>query len=252
MSVTFTVSTLHSKKNNILKDQIGTAVEDAFDEVTGGFVVKTAKKTLENANATKLYIAAVFFQRVVSRTPLDENYTWTIGNKIFEHKKDNDATRDHWWISYGKKKLCAKDYADCFEVFNDKNSIDKLWNLFQVTFSTEKQMRTIRVYNDADPEKFNTLEYGKYKASSSVIRSGDLYEHGIKNHFSIQAPVGMLRLTEGELGFILDSSLKRASSIIKRLNKSINKTPNPREVKKIFKRLKKQGRISAEELGAIK
>ena len=252
MPITFTVNTLHKKKKGVSAEQLGDEIEDAFDDVVGGFVVTSAKNALDNANATKLYIAAIFFQRVVSRTPLDENYTWTENGKERKHKKDDDATRDHWWIAYGKKKLCAKDFPGCFDVFDDENSINTLWRAFQNAFATEKQMRTIRVYNDADPDKFNTLEYGKFKQASSVTKDGELYKHGVTNHFSIQAPVGMLRYTEGELGFILETTLKRKSAILARASKPTQKVPDKNTVKKIFRRLKKQGRITEEELGAIK
>lgn len=252
MPITFTVNTLHKKKKNVSVKQLGTEVEDAFDNVAGGFVVSSAKRALDNANDIKLYIAAVFFQRVVSRTPLDEDYSWTVEGKTYEHKKDDDATRDHWWIAYGKKKLCAKDFQGCFDVFDDKDSINTLWQAFRNTFVTEKQMRIIRVYNDEDTGKFDTLEYGRYKADSSFIRDGKKYEHGIINHFSIQAPVGMLRYTEGELGFILQSSIKKSKSILKRVNKPVEKVPDRKTALKIFRKLKKQGRITAEELGAIK
>lgn len=252
MPITFTVNTLHKKKKNVSVKQLGTEVEDAFDNIAGGFVVSSAKQALDNANDIKLYIAAVFFQRAVSRTPLDENYTWTENGKERKHEKDDDATRDHWWIAYGKKKLCAKDFPGCFDVFDDENSINTLWRAFQNTFATEKQMRTMRVYNDADPDKFNTLEYGKFKQASSVTKDGELYKHGVTNHFSIQAPVGMLRYTEGELGFILQSSLKKSKAILKRVNKPVGKVPDRKTALKIFRKLKKQGRITEEELGAIK
>ena len=93
MPITFSINTLHKKKKGVSAEQLGDKIEDAFDDIVGGFVVTSAKKALDNANATKLYIAAIFFQRVVSRTPLDEDYTWTENGKERKHEKDDDATR---------------------------------------------------------------------------------------------------------------------------------------------------------------
>lgn len=154
----------------------------------------------------ELSVISTFFQRVCSRTPIDEEYE--IGkayrNKegvLIEriHKPDEITCRYDWYVEKNGVKVTAEEihdaYNNVFDVVNNPDSVNQIRTYLSFIFD---------VYADGDyvvgnnNPYFATLEYGGYKNDGN-IKQGDEKEHGVKNKHSIQAPVGMLRITQAEL-----------------------------------------------------
>ena len=179
-------------------------LENTIIDATGQMV---AEKALE-ISRRNLFLAAMFFQRVVSRTPLDEDYYTGVDErgKPTIHHADEDRVRDSWVASYNNFKITAKylrENCGCeFFVFNDRSEVKKIYQEFLKFLSKGKgladgtaTLKGVRIENNH--ERFPMLEYGEYE-HDGVIKKGEHYEHGVKGGFSIQAPVGMLRLTQQE------------------------------------------------------
>ena len=167
----------------------------------------------------RLQIFAVFFQRVVSRTPLDEKYTWTeinpkTGNEVkHTHKPDkgvHSAVRYDWFITDGEKTVSAQDFPKkYFEVVNDKAAIEAIFKKFKSSFAprlaksnASTALETLELLNiKNDNPHFEAVEYGTGHnwTMTSQIKDGPKYPHGLENKHPVFAPAGMYRITEMEL-----------------------------------------------------
>ena len=169
-------------------------------EVQKTALQRIAKGVYENM-MKEYMVAAIFFHRVVYRTPLDEEYKDENGR---HHFPDEDKCRYCWFITDGKTLLTSKDLIDeryeVFDNFDDKDSLNYMFELFKKAFPFNKAGNlNLKIGNTCN--HFDVLEYGGiFKAPNSTpIKKGDIYEHGVKNKRSVQAPVGMLRITRLEL-----------------------------------------------------
>jgi hypothetical protein len=188
-------------------------VTGVFDDITYkalGIGVYRIGKTARQRN---IYLAAIFFQRVVSRTPVDENYIKYNGQK---HEMDDDVVRKCWYLEYNGKKIYSRDIGmDLFEDTDDKESMENIKSALDRFFPEKKVPRQIKIYNDN--ERMPMLEYGTYEADSRGISYSDSgTPHGIEDGFSIQAPAGMLRITMAEVGEIAGESSHKAAWTIKK------------------------------------
>lgn len=166
-------------------------------------------------------VMATFFQRVVSRTPLDEKYINGIDDKgkLIFHIPDKDRCRFDWYIECGPAKVTAEEMIlknpTLFNEYNNSTSIDFIVNFFKNKFG-ELDFTQCTIGND-NPH-FAILEYGGYDHDTAKRQgipenpweTGE--EHGVKNKHSVQAPVGMLRVTQMELESMKKSSAKSALS----------------------------------------
>lgn len=214
----------------------------------------------------QIRIYATFFQRVVSRTPLDESYSWveeTESGELIEryHEKDEIQCRYDWYISDGKTKITAKELYQndntLFDYVSDAEAISKLADIFASRLRFTVTNRNIAIYND-NPH-FMVLEYGGgYNwGINSQIKQGPDLEHGVVNNHSVQAPVGMLRITEMELQRSSDSSAKTAldqrfkGQKVRTYKNGITRaralTPSDYQLKQIVKLLK-NGKITFEDI----
>lgn len=232
-------------------ESIAGAIEDRIAAVAGSKIVEEKEKS----RSRTLFLSAVFFQRVVSRTPLDEDYYYTDkdGNLVI-HNKDDDVVRDCWVASYNKRKVTAKQFRDAgltFDVFNDESEIRAIYDVFCKTFIQGKgnrNIKSIRIENTH--ERFPMLEYGEYQHDGDLKR-GELYYHGVVGGYSVQAPYGMLRITEAEfetmsLNMGSDELIK---SYVKR-SQRLNKIPSASKMKELKKIINK-GHIRESDLDAI-
>lgn len=212
--------TSEQKEKDIGKDVLeifGTELADAIwdDVVTWG------KKAGEN----QLRVLAIFFQRLVSRTPMDEDYTKYIVStddetgeervSIIEHHADANFARLDWTLSIADKvritsyELVAA-YPDMFKVFNNKNDINNIYQYLRSKLKTNKGVNLDDIYNVEITnmnDHFLELEYGT-KRRGKLTSQGPLYPHGIVNGHSVQAPNGMLRLSLLELDQIFKTENK--------------------------------------------
>ena len=190
------------KDGSVVTEKIAGALEETVFDAEGKMI---AERTLE-ATERNVFLSAMLFQRLVSRTPMDENYMTGMNErgKPVMHKADNDYVRDAWVASYGTSKITAKELREKgieFLKFNDRTEVKKIYAEFLKLLGNRKvstgaeALQKFTITNTH--ERFPMLEYGEYRHDGS-IKSGEHFKHGVKNGFSIQAPVGMERLTRQE------------------------------------------------------
>lgn len=228
--------------------QASDAVSGELEYAVGKAVVSALGKAVQRTNSQKIYIAATFFQWVVSRTPVDEEYLLPDGTV---HEPDDDSVRDEWFMAYGRLTICSADFPGCFDTFNDQSAISRIADTLQRGITTSRNIRTFRVYN-TNP-RFSELEYGEYRFTSGAIKAGPKRRHGVQGGFSVQAPRGMLRLTEAELGWISSSAKNRRGLMAKAQELRNQKmVPDKRRTKAIYNHLKGKRRVKESDLEWLK
>ena len=233
--------------------------------------IASIKKSGTNYEAVieqRLHIFAVFFQRVVSRTPLDEKYTWyeenpKTGNMVKKtHKPDkgvHSAARYDWYITDGEKKVSANDFPKkLFDVVNDKKAIEEIEKKFKSSFAprlaktnASKALNVLDLlYIKNDNPHYYVLEFGGgYRwPKNGEIKDGPKYQHGVENEHSVQAPVGMYRITEMELQ--RESNRKVTTNLAKRYKgngktkrSQLARVPSDKDLQDFWKLMKK-GKIN--------
>lgn len=180
------------------------------EEIIAGVAPKIArnyKYTVLQQNNRSIMQAAIFFQRVVSRTPIDEHYYDKDGKR--GHKPDKDYIWKSWEVKYWGKTLSAANIdRSFFEEFDDKSSIFKIYHMLRELYGGDDRLsarktriKNIRVENKHP--RFALLEYGDYKPADSITIKGPGKEegrmHGKQRGYSVQAPYGMERITLAEM-----------------------------------------------------
>lgn len=260
------------KASNISKE-FKKAVGEETANIGINYVLQYGAKALD----IKLYVLATFIQRLASRTPIDEDYTYTgqsfdyalnlgtdgSGKTIYakmgksavkKHKADKNYARYDWKISCsgksGGKSVTSGELASqlnggsIYYKENDQASIDLIYNQLKKDFVglNSKDLSTLTVSNDND--HIEVLEYGGYKNESSLIKKGTIAEHGVKNHHSVQAPNGMLRISMLELQSIF--AIQNSSrNIAKRYSRQSSKAfTSDATLKRLVNRLINAGGFS--------
>lgn len=175
-------------------------------------------RALENR---QYVILATFFQRVCARTPLDEKYINGIDSKgnLIYHRPNKVRCRFDWYISCGEKVVSAEEMVNqiptIFNFYNNKGAIKEVETILRKAF---KGLDISECIIGNENPYFATLEYGGYDHDTAP-RKGIVEEpwesgekHGVKNKHSIQAPVGMLRVTQMELQSIIQESANNTST----------------------------------------
>ncbi|MCQ2086567.1 MAG: hypothetical protein MJZ37_00625 [Bacilli bacterium] len=195
--------------------------------------------------------AAIFFQLLISNTPVDERYhyeetrvyikkgkykktetfegvkferdpedilsdmvqgakkvTYTIER---EHIPDDERVRDYWEFKYKGMtfSMLDSDFQEHDEWFmkpGDLNSIQKVAEVFTKRVETSKVKSINFTYTNTHP-RWERLEYGYYKKDSGPWQGEGKFqrEHGVKDHFTYQAPKGWIRLIEAQWNQILET-----------------------------------------------
>lgn len=225
---------------------------------TADIVLGQLSKSVKAAVNREISIMATFFQRVVARTPIDERYAVTYTRKdgttrTTYHKIDTIVCQDDWYISDGKTKITAKQMkaidADLFWNVNEKYSIEKIKKILKEKFNPTPDTN-FEVGND-NPH-FELLENGNSRWFNDGLTAGKSRgktkaesvrrEHGVKNMHSIQAPVGMMRISLAELELMKQSSVM--SPLTSRYRPQIGRTqhglPNRRKLNDFAKLLEKR------------
>ena len=236
----------------VVTEKIKGAIEDTVVDVAGRKIFETIKMQRERT----LFMAAVFFQRVVNRTPMDEDYTVTkVNGDTVEHHADDDYVRDAWTASYNNRKVTAKQLSDSgitFEVFNDEAEIRKIYNVFRKAFVQNKSKNILQIHIENNHERFPMLEYGEYTQDSRKINSGPLYEHGIEGGYSVQAPHGMLRITEAEFQTLtLNMSTKKLIKEYVQRSQRTQKVPSASKMKELKKLILDKTHLDDNDMSAI-
>jgi len=232
------------------------AIENKVFDLTGRMV---AHKGLEASERT-LWYAAIYFQRLISRTPRDEDYSYRDDKgHIHYHKADDDYMQDYWTARYWNYKGITAKYlresCGCtFEVFNNQKEIETIYGEFRDRFfgaagsrgrankeSGRTTLKSVRFYCDypKDEEhelRYHLLEYGGYIGDGIIKKDGEnKHYHGVANGHSIQAARGMTAMTDMEFKsgqFKAPGKRVYTKNILKHIGGMQNITE---EVKKILK-----------------
>ena len=193
---------LNENSGKKLAQMIGQRVTE---EVMAAAAPKIARKynyTVAQHNRRVILETAIYFQRVVSRTPKDEKY-YNPETKRW-HYPDDDYVWKSWAIKYWGKIITAEQMGESlFEDFNDKSSIDSIASIITKLYGGDKKIsnRKTRIKNiriENMHPRFAQLEYGSYVPKDSSIKEGER-QHGRVNGYSVQAPYGMERITRAEM-----------------------------------------------------
>ena len=210
------------------------AVRDSIDlekkfvafskSVQSDFFKKASEVVLQKSisglvgNARRVYeksirVAAIFFQRVVARTPVDENYTVAIVNnktgEYLKHWKDSNCVKNSWKLIIKKQIFSIANFSGCkFETVGDENDIDIIYKtILNAIGSSSTNIPKFYLTNTND--HFDILEYGKYKRSRGRMDVDDGNHdrvHGVVDGYSLQAPAGMYRLSLAEMPQIVEEA----------------------------------------------
>ena len=243
------------------------ALENRVLDMTGRMIAKSGLEASERV----LWLGAIYFQRVVARTPRDENYSYRDKDgHIHYHKDDEDYIQDYWTAKYwnyeGITAKYLRDNCGCtFEVLNDQKEIKTIYKEFRNRFfgaqgsqgrknkeSGKTTLKSIRVFCDYPKDKqhelrFHLLEYGGY-TGDGIIKSGDNYYHGVASGKSVQAPRGMVAITDAEYNsgqFKVPGSNVSNKNLLKKIGPS---RTMPEELKDI---LKNKRELSSSDIAKI-
>ena len=141
MAIVFNLKTKHlgashveqytGTNSKIVSEKIAGVIEEEITAVKG----KAVLMAVETQRERTLFMTAVFFQRVVCRTPVDEDYYFMDKDgELKIHNKDDDAVRDAWYVSYNNRKITAKQLRESgitFDNFNDEGEIRAIYEIFR-------------------------------------------------------------------------------------------------------------------------
>jgi len=208
-------------------------------------------KLIEGVRLTmndKIYLLATFFQRVVARTPLDEDYAWEEIDEYgqvhhYFHKSDDSQCKWSWYMTTGRKRLeYTSEDESLFRVVSDESAIQKIAQDIQNTFNSRKTGKLPEIYNDN--EHFDVLEYGGGWGwgNGSPIKEVNGRKHGVERMHSAQAPAGMWRITYAEYERAKQNKRAKTSLIARFGGKKHGMvlTPSDRDLEQMVKLLKKR------------
>lgn len=245
---TFSVKTPKTTLTTTNSKKALQAFEDSIMNNALNFTLQQIGVRAKTAKERDLTVVATFFQRVCARTPLDEEYEYAEGKL---HTPDENQCRYDWFVEKNGKRVTAREiqgaYSDVFDTVNDSGSITAVITYLKNEFGDviyEDGGFEIGNHND----HFATLEYGGYKEDSEKINKGPEYEHGVKNKHSVQAPVGMLRITQMEL-----DSLKKSPAITRlskrfRQQKVMGRDLTKDQLKRLLSKFKASKRLKLSDI----
>lgn len=125
------------------------------------------------------------------------------------HIPDKDVVRNDWVFRYKGKdfKPTDSEFEGCFDKKADYTSIRKIATIFK-QHSMNSGIKGISfTYQNTNP-RWEQLEYGGYvqNYNSGPWKGTGKYgfEHGVKDHFTYQAPNGWLRLIEAQWNVLME------------------------------------------------
>ncbi len=233
---------------------ITTSIKNDITTVKGNLIVETVARHNERV----LFQAAMFFQRAVTRTPKDEEYK---GDVRGHHIPDDDYVWKHWTIKYWGKKVTAEEMGEeLFSdegLFNDPRIIryvaeeikEKLFGGEEKFSKRKTRIRNIRFENEHP--RFAMLEYGGYQVSEPPPDKGPLHYHGLQNGYSVQAPHGMLRITQAEMEQMRFDEFDKWLSNFKKNNRGIKRVPSKTMMKKLASVIGDKTHLTTKDIDAI-
>ena len=244
-------------KTHKLATYFNNALEEEALDMVGRMICEAA----DTQKLRTLYLSAVFFQRVCARTPVDEGYeapkSWS-----GIHYPDKDYVRDAWKAECNGRVVSAKklrtEQGIYFEVFNDETEINKIFEIFKDRFLNAPKARKTKLAVNIENthERFAMLEYGGLLGESDGPKKGEWSDytggsgnhyHGIENGYSVQAPYGMLRITEAEFQrMTLKTSTEYMIKNYVKRTQNVTKVPPKSKIKKLKPLLSKSKLTNAD------
>ncbi len=254
------VSVAREEDGQKISKLITTSIKDEVAVIVGEAVTNS----IFMYNMNVLFRVAMFFQRVVSRTPKDERYYRKDGRL---HKPDDDYVWKYWTISYGSKSITAAEMGEhLFDNADDKVSgnhfnnetmikwvqgeiEDRLFGGGINIYNRKRRIRSIRIENTHP--RFAMLEYGGYKCADTPEPAKADYWHGVQNGYSVQAPYGMLRITQAEIESMSIKDINRYLKQFRSYNKGVTRIPSKAKMKRLRYLIKDKTHLSARDIDAI-
>lgn len=260
MKMSFSVlSSGESYIDQYVNDNGSVVTQKEKGDITERMVEFAGAAISESAEVEKqrtLYMAAVFFQRVVNRTPVDEDY-WYLDKKTDDmkfHRADDDYVREAWSIKGPAFSFTAKDFMNDgveFDEFNNKSDIDKIYKILRDTAESKSFGKSFYIIIDNFHERFSQLEFGEY-LNDGDLKKGQKYYHGVNGGYSVQAPNGMLRITQAEFGQMrLSSSTENLIKNYVKRSSRVSKIPSAAKMKRLRSLMKVKTRISSSEIDEL-
>ena len=195
-----------------------------------GTVNSSMESTAPDIEKKYQLIANMFF-RIVARTPYDEDYKYTVPNNhgngnqfryvtnkdgkremmpyvpyVREHKKDDVVSRNEWKLVLQNDdgtevSFFSTDFKVSYEEVTNETAYKTISKKLKDSNKGKDGAKNFQLaYITNDNPYIDVLEYGKYskKAIPTEQRKGKKRFHGAMNGYSVQAPRGMVRLTQSE------------------------------------------------------
>lgn len=131
-----------------------------------------------------------------------EVYTYKRKRKR-HHTPDKDSVRLSWNLHYKGRTFTSKELEErCMNCFAKKADPASIESIAQYIHSKTKDspLTNVNFTYDNSNKRWEWLEYGGYTSKNSGpysgARYGSLYQHGVTNGFSWQAPKGYVRVAE--------------------------------------------------------
>lgn len=258
-AVTFTIKIPH---RTLLPNDAVEANVAFYQEIEKRAVKETVNQIsrfVRWKNRQALEIVATFFQRVCARTPIDENYTFIYTNKqgetqLVKHNADKITCRYDWFIELSGKRVYASDikdvYKDIFGTVNDKGSIENIKTYLLTEFGNDivRQKEGLPFIIGNENPYFATLEYGGYEKDGDIKAPSKLAPegHGVLNKHSVQAPTGMLRITQMELERLFRESNAKVRNY--KNEKGVQKNFSNKELEFLVSKFKASKRLPLEDI----
>lgn len=243
------------KDTRLVSELITTAIKNDITTIKGNAIVETVARHNERV----LFQSAMFFQRVVTRTPKDEEYKGYPYR--YHHDPDDDYVWKHWEVRYWGRKVTAEEmgkeeelFAD--NLFNDPEIIKKVAEQLRIKlfggdkfYQRKTRIRNVRFVNEHP--RFAMLEYGGYNTNEPPPAAGPKHMHGLQNGYSVQAPYGMLRITQAEMEQMKIGEFDKWLSKFKTHNRGIKRVPSRAAVKKLASVIGDRTHLTTKDIDAV-
>lgn len=210
------------------------------------------------------YIIAKLFSRIISRTPYDEDYTYSTHlkawkyNKIRTHYKDDDVVREEWYLKVVNSKgnsvtLCSKDLLKIADFESIKNEDTAIIVAIEINKTLGfYPIRSVQIWN-TNP-RVDMLEFGRYEKKTNLnpdyINFGENRPHGTYNGYSVQAPRGFIALSISEFDYTkYEEAVEKAPAVYPDVFKMNLASPDNDKIIRagIIKQLQQNGKIFDEK-----
>ena len=200
-------------KNEIIKSQYGAVVAATFFQLLVSntpidekydFIEKKVKTSSRRVKMTERIKNDEGVYVTVTRNIRDVVNEIAEKSKVYNIKRvhipDSDRIRDDWLFHYKGKTFRSGDFPpDLFVKKGDKESVNIIASVFQHETEDTPDTNINFTYENIN-KRYSLIEYGGYykdkTGPNTGAKYGSLYEHGVINGRTWQAPYGVKRAVE--------------------------------------------------------